>query len=349
MQPLDFLGTAIVIIGGTLVLMTVRFLFNRSIRKASNNSFPYYRKLVTFVIVLIGVFLAVGLLPIAHELKGQILSILGVLLSAVIALSSTTLVGNAMAGIMLRLMHEFRAGDFIEIEDMIGRVTDFGIFHTEIQTITRDVVSLPNLLLVSKAVKVTRRGGTFINVAVSIGYDVPHGAVEDSLRKAAESIGLKDSFVFVERLLDHAVVYRLYGLLEEFSERLSKTSELNKAVLDTLHADDIEINSPSMVDRREFPIDHRYMPLHVASKEPPAEEEAAIEEMAFDKAEEAESIEQLRREEKKLVEKLGDNPPQGGKKPTKTQREAIERKIDQIQTEISTREEEQQEKKQSGQ
>ena len=153
MQPLDFLGTTIVVVGGALVLAVVRFLFNRSIKKASNNSFPYNRQLVTFAIVLVGLFLAVGLLPIAPELKGQILSVLGVLLSAVIALSSTTLVGNAMAGIMLRLMHEFRAGDFIEVEDMIGRVTDFGIFHTEIQMITRDVVSLPNLLLESLIVE----------------------------------------------------------------------------------------------------------------------------------------------------------------------------------------------------
>lgn len=351
MRPFEFLATAIVVVGAVVLVVLTRFLFNRSIRKTSSNSFPYHRQLITFAISLLGLFLAIGFLPIEHEVKGQILSVLGVLLSAVIALSSTTLVGNAMAGIMLRMMHEFRAGDFIEVDDMVGRVTDFGIFHTELQTITRDIVSLPNLLLVTKAVKVTRRGGTFINVGVSIGYDVPHGKVEDALRDAADSIGLKDPFVFIEHLLDHAVQYRLYGLLEEFSERLSKTSDLHRAVLDSLHGQEIEIASPSVVDRREFPVEHRYIPTHVVQVEDASQESAAIEEMAFDKAEEAESIEQLRKEEQRLAKSMEGIDEESGdknKKPTKREREQIQKKMERIQEEIASREERKEEKKESG-
>lgn len=348
MRPMDFLGSVIVVLGAVVLVVSVRLLFNRSIRKASSKSFPYHRQLLTFAIVLLGLFLAIGLLPIEHEVKGQILSLLGVLISAIIALSSTTLVGNAMAGIMLRLMHEFRAGDFIEVEDLVGRVTDFGIFHTEIQMITRDVVSLPNMLLVQKAVKVTRRGGTFLHVSVSIGYMVPHEEVEEALREAAETTGLTDTFVFIEGLLDHAVKYRVYGLLEEFSERLSKTSELHRAVLDALHAKGIEIVSPSVMDRREYPSDHAYIPKR-RMQERVSENQAAIEELAFDKAVEAESIEQLHQAETKLVQSLESlDEKTTDKKAAKQQREKIEGKIKQIQGELEIRKEEQAEKKESG-
>lgn len=84
---------------------------------------------------------------------------MGVLLSAAIALSSTTFVGNAMAGIMLRVTKGFRAGDFVRFNSVVGRVADLSLFHTEIQLITRDIVTVPNMLLTQNAVHVTRRGG----------------------------------------------------------------------------------------------------------------------------------------------------------------------------------------------
>lgn len=341
MQAIDFLGSLLVVIGVAGVLTLVRFFFNRSIHNASGKSFPYHRQLVTFAIVLLGLFLAVALLPLDPQLRGQILSVLGVLLSAVIALSSTTLVGNAMAGIMLRLMHEFRSGDFIEVDQLVGRVTDFGIFHTEMQLITRDIVSIPNLLLVQRAVKVTRRGGTFINVALSIGYAVPHQEVEEALCEAAQAVSLTDPFVFVEKLFDHAVQYRLYGLLEEFSERLTKTSDLHKAILDTLHGKGIEIASPSISDRRELERESRYIPQRVAPIQED-DEAQSIEELAFDKAEEAESIEQLRAAFDTLSASLAETSD--GKKTSKRKRQQIEQKMELIEVEIKSREKQKKEK-----
>ncbi|MDD3824231.1 MAG: mechanosensitive ion channel family protein [Sphaerochaetaceae bacterium] len=344
MDSRDFLGTSLVIVVVLVLVVVSRIFFNRSIRKASGKSFPYHRQLVTFTIVLLGVFLAIGLLPIADEVKGQILSVLGILLSAVIALSSTTLVGNAMAGIMLRLMHEFRSGDFIEFDAWVGRVTDFGIFHTEMQLVTRDFVSLPNLMLVQRAVKVTRRGGTFINATVSIGYTVAHQEVEEALCDAATQVGLTDPFVFIEQLLDHAVIYRVFGLLEEFSERLSKTSDLHRAMLDTLHERGIEIASPALSDRRELSSDTPHIPLRV-KKETSEKGTETIERLAFDKADEAESLEQLRADVGKLDTSLQEvEESVADKEEKKTAKARIERKKERLQQEIASREKRKKEK-----
>lgn len=331
---LSYLTTFIVIVGTALLIFVIRLFFKNSME--STKKWPYQRQLLNAAIVLLGLFLSIGFLPLDHQVKTQILSVLGILFSAIIAFSSTTLVGNTMAGIMLRMMHEFRGGDFIEIDDIIGRVTDFGIFHTEVQQVNRDVVSIPNLLLVQKTVKVTRRDGTFINLAVSLGYSLDHMEVEEALKEAALSCKLVDPFVFIEEFLDHAIRYRLYGLLEETTERLSKASELHKAVLSTLHEKGMEIASPTLMDRREFGKEEQFIPkvLKQTKAKTKSQDEDVIEEKVFDKADEAQSLEDLRQEHEKLKKKL-DSLKSGEDKGQKTK---LEKQVKEISGEIADRE-----------
>ena len=51
---------------------------------------------------------------------------------------------------MLRTVRNFRAGDFIRVNDQFGRVTDRGLFHVEIQTADSDLITLPNLYLAAE-------------------------------------------------------------------------------------------------------------------------------------------------------------------------------------------------------
>ncbi|MFH1764193.1 MAG: mechanosensitive ion channel domain-containing protein, partial [Gemmatimonadota bacterium] len=76
----------------------------------------------------VGILLA---LPVSEATRGQLFSFLGILFSAAIALSSTTFLGNALAGFMLRAVKNFEVGDFIRVEDRFGRVSERGLFHVE--------------------------------------------------------------------------------------------------------------------------------------------------------------------------------------------------------------------------
>lgn len=338
----DLIGTSVTVIGTILLIALGRLTFKHTIK--DKRSLPYHRQILTLLLSIVGSFVAVAFLPISTEVRSQILSVLGILLSAVVALSSSTFVGNAMAGITLRVMKGFRAGDFIQVDDLIGRVTDMGLFHTEMQLVTRDIVTVPNQLLIRKAVHVTRRGGTFVNTSVSLGYGVPHAEAEEALREAAENVELTEPFVLIEGLLDHAVEYRVYGLLEKSSELLSKTSQLRRAVLDALHGRGIEIASPSVVDRRELGTDHRYIPDHgiqdQAAEETNDADDEEIEEIAFDRAEEAESIEQLYSLQEKLNHEMKSLAQDHDDSDAKTRRSTIQNQLEQIGKEIEKREEE---------
>jgi small conductance mechanosensitive channel len=249
--------------------------------------------MIMLLLSLVLIVVVIIVLPIKDNLKGQILSLIGIVLSAAIALSSTTFVGNAMAGVMMRVVKGFRVGDFVSVNDSFGRVSERGLFHVEIQTEYRDLITLPNLSLVTNPVKVVRSSGTIIWAEVSLGYDVQRTRIKEVLISAAEKCELQEPFVHVTQLGDFSVVYRISGLLAKVKQLLSARSRIRECVLDELHAAGIEIVSPNFMNTRQLSADVKFIPKVIRENEP-AKPEVAPEDIVFDKAEEAESIEQLR-------------------------------------------------------
>ncbi len=252
----------------------------------------------------VGVFLLLIALPMGDALRGQIFSFLGILLSAIIALSSTTFVGNVMAGFMLRTLSSFRIGDFIQVADHFGRVSERGLLHIEIQTEDRDLTTLPNLFLVTNPVKVVHAEGTVVSALVSLGYDVPRTSIETCLLQAASDAGLDEAFVQVTELGDFSVVFRIAGMLREPKQLLSARSRLRTAMLDQLHAAQIEIVSPGFMNQRVLKDNHAFIPAQVRAGNVPAEASADPEKILFDKADEAESTERVQQRIEKFNQEI---------------------------------------------
>ena len=155
----------------------------------------FVRPLVMLGLTAVALISIIIALPIGEGTKNQLLGLLGLVLTGIIGLSSTSFVSNAMAGLMLRSVGSFRSGDFIEVQGNFGRVSARGLFHTEIQTENRDLNTLPNLYLVSNPVKVVGSSGTIVSAKVSLGYDTSQSRVEGLLKEAAKRAGLGEPFV----------------------------------------------------------------------------------------------------------------------------------------------------------
>jgi len=256
------------------------------------------RQLAMLLLTVAGLLLVVLLLPMSDSTRGQVLSLIGIVLTGVIALSSTTFVSNAMAGLMLRMVKSFRPGDFVSVGEQFGRVTERGLFHTEIQTEDRDLTTIPNLYLVTNPVTVVHYSGTMISSSLSLGYDVPHGRIETLLKEAASESGLEEPFVHVRELGDFSVTYRVSGFLAEVKHLLTARSNLRRAILDTLHGAGIEIVSPTFMNQRRIADGVQIIPPEAGGsaqrQQAPAEEKP--EDRIFDKAEEAGERESLRLE-----------------------------------------------------
>lgn len=295
-----------------------------------DHHYRFKRQISKVIIIATSMVILLVVLPISDTTRGQLFSLFGLVITAMIALGSTSFVSNAMAGIMLRSVNNFRPGDFVRVGEHSGRVSERGLFHTEIQTEDRDLTTLPNLYLVQQPVTVIRTSGTIISASVSLGYDVPHETAKEKLMEATEKADLQDGFVRVAELLDHAVLYRVYGFLEDTKKVLLARSRLREEILSVLHHADIEITSPSHMIQRRLDEDLRSVPELVMTRPGSSAKDHSKEELIFDKAEQAEKTETIRarrdalREELKTYQKNGDASEQDLKAAEKIQR-AIDR------------------------
>jgi small-conductance mechanosensitive channel len=287
----DFLPPAGVVVGFIIVLIVMKFILDRSGAKQGARRFrsQFFRLLLAAAAIVLFVIL----LPINETLRGQLLGLLGLLFSASIALASTTLLGNTLAGVMLQVIRNFHMGDFIRVGEHFGRVSERGLFHTEIQTEDRELTTLPNLYLVTHPVTKIRPSGTIVSATVSLGYDIPRTRIAEVLLDAAGRIELEEPFVQVLELGNFSVTYRIAGLLKDVKSLLTVSSNLRSAMMDALHEADIEIVSPVFHNQRKIERGDAFIP-DVTRTPTHLETSTEPEKVVFDKAEDAEFLETLR-------------------------------------------------------
>tara|TARA_R110000772_G_scaffold107486_13_gene209918 strand:- start:341 stop:1372 length:1032 start_codon:yes stop_codon:yes gene_type:complete len=310
-----------------LTWIAQRLLFNTLKHTGDENIFA--RQLAMLTLMLVGLVTVVIMLPVSESLELQILSLIGLVLSGLLAFSSTTLFSNLMAGALMRFTQPFRTGDFISFDTYFGRVTELGLFDCEIQTQTRELVSIPNSALVKKPVSVIRRSGTIISVELSLGYDLHHSRIDDLLLQAAIQTELEEPFVHITHLGDFSVSYKVSGLLVEVKNLLTARSNLHRHVLDCLHDNDIEIMSPTFISQHAGPDVERKIAHSPAFNQ--VQSVTTAEDVVFDKAEQAQQqasdkvaiLEQI----KSLEAQMPDTE--------KDQRKAMERRIDTLQQELA--------------
>lgn len=277
-------------------------LTGRMIEPAGRN---YRVQLLRLGIALSTIIVLLVVLPFNDTLRGQLLSLTGILLSAVIALSSTTFVGNVMAGAMLRSIKCCSPGDYVHIGEFFGRISEMDLLHVEVQTEDRDLVTLPNLYTVTNPMRVLRPSGTLVSAELSLGYDVDRKDVERNLIKAAEDTGLEKPFVHIKGLGDFSVVYRISGVLKDLSILLSTRSRLRAKVMDQLHGAGIEIVSPTFMNQRQYRTERTFMPAKVYGRQVELEERAS-DSVVFDKAAKAESLKEVKDRYAKIMNDIRD-------------------------------------------
>ncbi len=289
------------------VLIAALWLTNRltaARARTKHRDMSLLRQSIKLGLLFAGVLVLVLVLPIDETTQGQLITVLGLIITAVLTLSSTTFVSNGLAGVMLRSVENFKPGDFLRVGDDFGRVTERGLLHTEIQTEDGDLTTLPNMHLISMPYTIVRSSGTIVSATVSLGYEVSRTDIEDALLVAAGEAELEQPFVQIVDLQDYSVVYRVAGFLTEPKQLLSSRSSLRKRMLDTLHRRGIEIVSPSFMNQRRIDEQPPFIP-RVVERAGQADTGAPIpEDKIFDKAEMAQAMEELRDEKHSLKKRL---------------------------------------------
>lgn len=310
----EFLPVVLVIVVVTAIARLAHWLI-RFKQGKQHESDPFPRQFVTLIAVIIAVISVVLVMPVEVSVRNQLFTLLGLVVTAIIAFSSTTFASNILAGFVLRTTRRLRPGSFVSHEDDLGRITEIGLIQTEIQTRHRNFTYVPNSSLLSGKVMVINPEATVVSAEISLGYDVHHTVVEQHLLRAAGQCGLEDPHVRVRHLGDFSITYRVAGLLKEVKLLITTGSDLRKAMLDCLHEAGIEIVSPSFMNQRPLAPEKVFIPRSptAVGKQPTVAVEDAPEKVIFDKADEAERVEDLKDSRHQLQESIKEMEAELGK------------------------------------
>ena len=303
---MDKLILAAEIVGVVAALSLLAYFVNRRVVAHFHQRphLAFRRQSIQVGLVLVFVLLLIVFVPIGDAMRGQLLRLYGLIFSATIALSSTTLVGNIMAGLMMRTIGNLKLGSYITVGDYFGRITEMDLLHTEIQTEERDLTTLPNLYLIQNPVRVMRSSGTLLSVSLSLGYDVSRHRIEELMIGAATETGLEKPYVQITQLGDFSVTYQVSGLLTDVGHIIGKRRELRGRTMDALHDAGIEIVSPTFMNTRAHETNRAFIPKRRRGSKPSVDTTSSPDSIAFDKAERAESVERLREKLKEAEDRL---------------------------------------------
>ncbi|MEZ5973303.1 MAG: alpha-ketoglutarate-dependent dioxygenase AlkB [Planctomycetota bacterium] len=216
-----------------LLWILALWFVRHSLGRESGTRLP--RQWAVILAVIVALLFGLLLLPIDADAKGQIVQVLGIALPAAVGLASASILGNAIGGLVLQRTANFRLGDFIQVGEHFGRVSEHPVAHRDPDRRPRfDHLAEPDVGHRSRP-KVVRRSGTVVSATVSLGYEIPWSKIEAALKEAAGRAGLDEPFVQVLELGDYSVVYRAAGMCQNVRSLLTVRSNLRVHMLDCLH------------------------------------------------------------------------------------------------------------------
>lgn len=207
------------------------------------------RRIVTFFIWVVALVMGHPYLPGSESRAFQgVAVVFGVLIS----LGSSSVVGNALAGLVLTYSRAYRTGDRIRIGDTVGDVVELGPFNTRLRTTKDEEVIVPNAVVMGGSVvnysRFAHDGGVQISAKVTIGYDAPWRTVHRLLVTAAARtqaiLPAPAPYVLQTSLDDFYVSYEVRAYCDRPRELHLVSAELNQNIQDTFFAEGVEICSP---------------------------------------------------------------------------------------------------------
>ncbi len=195
-------------------------------------------------LVVIGLFAIMALQNLGVELLPLIAG-LGVA-GAGVALAMQGLLGNMVAGLTIIFTQPFHVGDYLSIADEEGEVLDISLFSTTLGHTDRSKVLIPNRKIVGEILhnygKIRQLD---LEVGVSYGTDVNIALrVIDEILQANPRVLQDPAPVFgIERLADFRVDISINPWVS-VSDYVAAGNEINKAILETFRAQNIDIPFP---------------------------------------------------------------------------------------------------------
>ncbi|MEN8137602.1 MAG: mechanosensitive ion channel domain-containing protein [Bacteroidota bacterium] len=204
--------------------------------------------------VFLYAFLLAIVFPLLPGAESDSFKGVSMFIGLVLSLGSTSLIANALSGIIMTYMRPFKVGDRIEADTVTGIVVQRNLLVTRVRTQKNVIVTIPNSKILSSHSEnyttAAERSNLIIHTSVTIGYDVDWRQVHKLLKDAAkktngliETMG-KEPFVLQSSLDDYYVAYELNAYTAMADKYPVILSDLHQNILDEFNMAGVEIMSP---------------------------------------------------------------------------------------------------------
>jgi small-conductance mechanosensitive channel len=172
-------------------------------------------------------------------------------LGIVVGMAARQTLGALLAGFVLMFSRPFEIGDWVEINDEEGIVTDISIVNTRIQTFAGEYVMIPNdIVSGEKIVNKSRKGRLRVEVEVGVDYetDVERAAelAKETMKDRDEVLTVPTPKVVLKEFGDSSVTLGLRCWIDKPSARRqwrARTAVI-KAVKETFDSEGVKIPYP---------------------------------------------------------------------------------------------------------
>ena len=184
-----------------------------------------HQREIIYRLTQVTLYAAVGLVVISifTENLGSLLVGAG-FLGIVIGMAARQTLGAVLAGFVLMFSRPFEIGDWVQVGEQEGIVTEITIVNTRLQTFDGEMVVLPNDEVSSQPItNRTHKGRLRLEVEIGVDYDAdPEAAAEvarDSLDEVEAILDVPTPQVVLKRFDDSAVVLGVRAWIGEPSAR----------------------------------------------------------------------------------------------------------------------------------
>jgi small conductance mechanosensitive channel len=257
---------------GAIAMITV--IIERIVRKILHNhlegtakhmrvdptQYAFFKHIIGAVIYLIGIGLAIYVVPSLRALSVSLFAGAGIL-AVVVGFASQQALGNVVSGIFIALFKPFRVGDKVKIKDNVqGYVEDITLRHTIIRDFQNQRVIIPNSVISNEIIENAHFGDEkickHINIGISYDADIDkafnimkhealrHPLLLDNRTKKQKEEKKEVVVTHVVSFSDSSVNIRAWVWAKNPSDAWDIQCDLNKAIKEAFDKEGIEIPYP---------------------------------------------------------------------------------------------------------
>ena len=211
-----------------------------------------HQREVTYRVTQVALYITAGIIALGIwqvDLSGLLIG--AGFLGIILGMAARQTLAAILAGFVLMFSRPFEIGDWIEVNDHEGTVTDITVINTRIQTFDGEYVILPNDVVSSETViNRSRKGRLRLRVTVGVDYetdleraaDVIDGAISD----LDEILSVPTPQVVLTEFAESAIVFEVRFWIDRPSSRRRWRAKqaVIKAINEAFNREGIKIPYP---------------------------------------------------------------------------------------------------------